>query len=80
MEYKIYFLIYFSQIFRTCPLMYGQIIYENKSLSASSLTSILFLDQLQAFGMVSLMKNFINSIIVVIRDAAVQWEAVSSSC
>jgi hypothetical protein len=30
--------------------------------------------------MVSLMKNFINSIIVVIRDAAVQWEAVSSSC
>ncbi len=49
-------------------------------MSTSSLTSILFLDQLQVFAMVSLMKNFINSMIVVIRDAAVQWEAVSSSC
>jgi hypothetical protein len=60
--------------------MYGEAIYENKSPSASNLTSILFLDLLQAIAMLSLIKNFINSMIVVIRDAAVLWEAVSPSC
>jgi hypothetical protein len=44
------------------------------------LTPILFLDQLQAFAMVPLMKNFINFMIVVIRDAAMLRKAVSPSC
>jgi hypothetical protein len=51
-------------------------IYWRKLPSAFILASITFLDLLQALAMVSLIKNFITSMIFVNREIAVLWYAL----